>query len=200
MIVLGLTGSIAMGKSETARMFQELGCPVFDSDATVHKLYDQGGEAVPVIAALYPDAVVDGKVDRQILAGHVLGDAAALKRLEEKVHPLVRQKQEIFLEQARSEGETLAILDIPLLFETGRQNEVDRIVVVSAPPDIQRKRALARPDMTAEKLKSILARQVPDGEKRHQADFIVDSSVSLEHAFEQVRQIVQKLQTEAQMT
>lgn len=193
MIIAGLTGSIAMGKSETARMFRELGVPVFDADAAVHNLYKENGAAVEPIRAEFPEAVVKGAVDRDVLSGLVLGDSDAVSRLEAIVHPLVRNARQAFLEKARSEAQPLVVLDIPLLFETGYDGEIDKVVVVSAPADIQRKRALERPGMTEEKFEKILARQVPDAEKRKKADFVVDSSQGLEHAFRQVRKIVQEL-------
>jgi len=193
MIVLGLTGSIAMGKSETARMFRELGVPVFDADAAVHALYAEGGAAVGPIAEAFPGAVSGGAVDREALAARVLGDSEAIARLEAIVHPLVRDAERAFLDKARQEGAALAVLDIPLLFETGGEGRADRIVVVSAPADLQRERALARPGMTQEKFDAILARQVPDAEKRRRADFVVDSSRGLEDAFDQVRGIVEQL-------
>jgi dephospho-CoA kinase len=195
MRVVGLTGSIAMGKTETARMFARLGFPVFDADAVVHRLYDTGGAAVQLIAQAFPDAVVDGKVDRSRLADHVTGDPEALARLESIVHPLVRREQQTFLEAARNAGHAFAVLDIPLLFETGRDRDVDTIVVVSAPEDVQKARLLARPGMTQEKSAAILARQLPDSEKRRRADFVVDTSKGLEAAFEQVRAIADQLKS-----
>lgn len=193
MLVVGLTGSIAMGKTETARMFAQLGFPVFDADAVVHKLYDTGGAAVPLIASAFPHAVADGKVDRVRLAGQVTGDPEALARLESLVHPLVRREQRTFLETARKAGHAFAVLDIPLLFETGRDSDIDAVIVVSAPEDVQKARVLARPGMTQEKFAAILARQLPDSEKRRRADFVVDTSTGLESAFEQVRAIANQL-------
>lgn len=178
MIVLGLTGSIGMGKSTVGRMFADAGVPVHDSDEAVHRLY--AGRAVPLIEAAFPGTVVDGSVDRQLLAGHVLGDGAALKRLEAIVHPLVRADADDFVALNRAGNAALVVLDIPLLFETGGRSRVDRVVVVSAPEEIQRRRVLARPGMSEEKLAAILARQVPDAEKREQADFVIDTSGSLE--------------------
>lgn len=195
MILIGLTGSIAMGKTETARMFERLGVPVFDADAAVHELYGPGGEAVAPIAEAFPGCVRDGAVDRQALAAKVLGDGPAMRRLEAIVHPLVRKEEEAFLADIHARGLQLAVLDLPLLFETDGEARVDRVVVVSAPPEIQRERALARPDMTEGKLAAILARQVPDAEKRRRADFVVDSSRGLDDAFEQVRRIVKELTT-----
>ena len=193
MMRVGLTGSIAMGKSTTAQMFADLGCAVFDADAAVHVLYAAGGAAVPVVAGLFPDAVVDGAVDRQKLGALVLKDPQALKRLEAAVHPLVRQSQHAFVDQARRDGHRFVILDIPLLFETGQASSFDTIVVVTAPADVQRARALERPGMTEEKFNDILSRQTADAEKRAHADYIVDTSRGKEDAFAQVRQIVEEL-------
>jgi len=197
MIVAGLTGSIAMGKSETARMFAGLGVPVFDADAAVHEMYAKGGVAVEAIAARFPLAIADGAVDRQRLGELVLNDPEALKALETTIHPLVRRAESEFLDRCRAENRPLAILDIPLLFETGRQRDVDRIIVVSAPVGMQRERALARPGMTPEKFAAIAARQIPDSEKRRQAHFIVDSSKGLDHTLAQVKAIMAKLLQEA---
>jgi dephospho-CoA kinase len=196
MKVVGLTGSIAMGKSETAKMFAALGVPVFDSDAIVHRLYAQGGAAVAPVGRAFPGAIREGAVDRAALSAVLARDETLLSRLEAIVHPLVRAEQERFLAACRSEGHTLALLDIPLLFETGREKDIDAVVVVSAPADIQRARALARPGMTDVKLAAILGRQMPDAEKRRRADFIVDSGQGLDHAFAQVRRIVQSLREE----
>lgn len=193
MIVIGLTGSIGMGKSETARMFAEQGVPVSESDAIVHRLYEKDGAAVAPVAAAFPDVVADGRIDRQKLARHLAGNARDFARLEAIVHPLVRADQENFLIEARRQKARLAVLDIPLLFETGRDVDVDRIVVVSAPADVQRRRVLARPGMTEEKFASVLARQLPDGEKRARADFIVDSAHGFDHARRQVRGIIDAL-------
>lgn len=193
MIVLGVTGSIGMGKSETTRMFARLGLPVFDADAAVHELYDRGGTAVAPIAEAFPEAVANGAVDRERLARLVLGDAAALKRLEAIVHPLVRAARERFLERAREAGADIAVVDIPLLFESGAEDEVDKVVVVTAPPGVQRARVLERPGMSVEKFESILAKQMPDGEKRKRADFIVRTERGLDDAFAQVRRIVAAL-------
>ena len=193
MLVVGLTGSIAMGKTETARMFARLGFPVFDADAAVHRLYDSGGAAVPLIEGAFPGAVSEGRVDRARLSEIVAGDPQALARLEALVHPLVRREQETFLEAAREAGHEFAVLDIPLLFETGRDRDVDAIVVASAPEDVQKARVLARPLMTQEKFAAILARQMPDSEKRRRADHVVDTSRGLEEAFTQVRAIAEEL-------
>ena len=191
MIVLGLTGSIGMGKSTTARMFVEAGVPVHDSDEAVHRLYS--GIAAPLIEAEFPGTLVDGKVDRTRLAERVLGQPEAMKRLEGIVHPLVRADADAFLQRHRAAGAPLAVLDIPLLFETGGRDRVDKVVVVSAPAEVQRERVLARPGMTAEKFAAILARQVPDAEKRRLADFVVDSGEGMDSVRAQVAAILAEL-------
>jgi dephospho-CoA kinase len=191
MIVLGLTGSIGMGKSTAARMFADEGVPVHDSDEAVHRLY--AGAAVPMVEAAFPGTVVDGAVDRGRLAQKVLGDAAALKRLEAIVHPLVRADADVFVERHRAAGAALVVLDIPLLFETGGRDRVDKVVVVSAPAAIQRERVLRRPGMSEEKLASILARQVPDEEKRRQADFVIDTGDGFDRTRAAVKKIVAEL-------
>lgn len=191
MFILGLTGSIGMGKSTTAQLFAEAGVPVHDSDAAVHRLYD--GEAVGAIEAAFPGTTANGQVDRQKLGAVVVNDSVALKRLEGIVHPLVRQSEAKFLEEARARGEKVVLLDIPLLYETGGEKRVDAIVVVTAPAEMQRKRVLTRPGMTPEKLDALLAKQMPDAEKRRRADFIVDSGGGLESAREQVRDVLRKI-------
>lgn len=191
MIVLGLTGSIGMGKSTTARMFADEGVPVHDSDAAVHRLYE--GEAAAGIEDLFPGTVLDGVVDRKKLGAKVIGNPEALKRLEGYIHPLVRKDADAFVEKHRAAGTPIVLLDIPLLFETAGMDRVDRIVVVTAPTDIQRERVLSREGMTEEKFAAILSKQVPDSEKRRRADYIIDSSRGLEHARQQVRQIVKEL-------
>jgi dephospho-CoA kinase len=188
MFILGLTGSLGMGKSTTARFFAEDGVPVHDADAVVHRLYE--GEAVAAIEAAFPGTTGAGKVDRNKLAARVLGDAAALQRLEAIVHPLVHDAERLLLAQAQARGEKVAVLDIPLLFETGGDRRVDAVVVVSAPPEVQRARVLARPGMTIEKLESILAKQMPDAEKRRRADFVVDTSQGFDATRAQVRAIL----------
>ena len=193
MIVIGLTGSIGMGKSETARMFAEQGVPVCESDAIVHRLYEKDGAAVAPVAAAFPDMRDDGGIDREKLSRHLAANAEDFARLEAIVHPLVRAEQENFLKDARKRNVRLAVLDIPLLFETGRDRDVDRIVVVSAPAEVQRRRVLARPGMDEAKFAAILARQVPDAEKRARADFIVDSAHGFDHARRQVRDIIAAL-------
>lgn len=191
MIKLGLTGSIGMGKSTTTQLFAEKGVPVYDADATVHQLYQS--EAVPLIAAAFPEAVIDGQIDRKILSASVLGKPDQLKKLETIVHPLVHAKEQQFLRDAEAKGAKLVILDIPLLFETGGTGRVDKILVVSAPYDIQRQRVLERENMTEEKFQSILARQMPDVDKRAKADFIVDTGRDKDFARQQVSDILEKL-------
>lgn len=191
MIVLGLTGSIGMGKSTTAKMFADEGVPVHDSDAAVHRLY--AGAAAPLIEARFPGVVVDGAVDRSRLAQAVLGNPEALKALEAIIHPLVRADADAFLAEHRARGAPIVLLDIPLLFETGGMDRVDRIVVVSAPAEEQRARVLRRPGMTEEKFEAILARQVPDAEKRRRADFVIDTGGGKETARAAVRTILAAL-------
>ena len=186
--VLCLTGSLGMGKSRTATFFAEAGVPVHDSDAVVHALYE--GEAVPLIESAFPGATSDGKVDRVKLAAMVVGDAAAMARLESVVHPLVSKAREKFLADAQTRGVPVVVLDVPLLFETGGHDGCDAVVVVSAPPEVQRRRAFERPGMTEEKFSALVAKQMPDAEKRRRADFIVDSSQSFDHARAQVRDIL----------
>ncbi len=191
MIILGLTGSIGMGKSTTAKMFAEAGVPVHDSDETVHRLY--AGKAVPLVEAAFPGTTASGSVDRNLLAGRVLGDAAALKKLESIIHPLVRAEADAFLNRTAAAGAPIAVLDIPLLFETGGRDRVDKVVVVTAPAEIQRERVLARPGMTEEKLASILAKQVPDADKRKLADFVIDTGNGLDAARAAVKAIITEL-------
>lgn len=188
MFILGLTGSVGMGKSATAAMFAEEGVPVHDADAAVHRLYS--GAAAAAIEAAFPGTTVDGTVDRTKLGLRVFGDPAALVRLEEIVHPLVRREEERFLTEAEKNGAKIAVLDIPLLFETGGEKRCDAVVVVSAPEDVQRERVMARPGMTAEKFAAILAKQMPDEQKRAKADFVVDTSRGFDAARAQVREIL----------
>ena len=191
MFVIGLTGSIGMGKSTTARFFAEAGVPVHDADATVHRLYE--GEAAPAIEAAFPGTTSGGKVDRVKLAERVLGDQAALRQLQSIVHPLVREAEVRFLAEAERKGAPVAVLDIPLLFETGGQERVDAVVTVSAPAEVQRARLLQRAGMTEEKLEALIANQLADAEKRRRADFIVDSSQGFEAARAQVDQILRQV-------
>lgn len=191
MIVAGLTGSIAMGKSTIAAMLAEAGCPVFDADAAVRDYYAHEGAAV--IEAAFPGVVVEGAVDRNFLAGRVLGNDEAMRRLEAIVHPAVGERRRRFLEAARATGRRIAVLDIPLLFETGGEKRVEIVLVVSADAAKQRARALARPGMTVEKFEAILARQTPDAEKRRRAHFVIDTNGSLDDSRAQVRALVRAL-------
>jgi len=191
MRILGLTGSIGMGKSTTAKLFAEAGVPVYDADATVHKVYE--AEAVPAIEAAFPGTTVDGKVDRARLSAKVVHDPAAMKRLEEIVHPMLRAHHQEFLDEAEASGAPVAVVDVPLLFETGGEKRVDAVVVVTTSAEIQRARILARDNMTAEKLDAILERQLPDAEKRKRADFIVDTSHGLDPVRARIRDILDQV-------
>ena len=191
MLLLGLTGSIGMGKSTTAKLFAEAGVPVYDADATVHMLYE--GEAVPAIEAAFPGTTADGKVDRNKLSARVVQDPAAMQRLEQIVHPMLGASRQKFLDDAERSGAPVAVVDVPLLFETGGEKRVDAVVVVTTTPEIQRQRILARDNMTSEKLDAILARQLPDAEKRRRADFVVDTS----HGLDPVRTRIRDILTEA---
>lgn len=201
MIILGLTGSIGMGKTETARMFRDCGLPVYDADGAVHEIYSAGGAAVAAVGEAFPGVVVDGAVDRQKLSKLVLGDGAAgvraLARLEAIAHPLVRELQAQFLETARAGGHGLVVLEIPLLLETGADGACDYIAVVSAPEKIQRQRVLARPGMSERRLEAILYRQMPDPEKRDRADFVIETGGGFEAAEARVREIVEQLRSRA---
>ena len=177
MLVLGLTGSIGMGKSTTARLFSEAGVPVYDADATVHKIYE--GEAAPAIEAAFPGTTVNGKVDRDKLSAKVVHDAAAMKRLEQIGHPMLHAYRQAFLDQAQRSGAEVGVVDVPLLFETGGEKHVDAVVVVSTTPDVQRERILARGNMTAEKLNAILARQLPDSEKTVYIENVVGGQMTV---------------------
>lgn len=195
MIRLGLTGSIAMGKSATAKMFAEAGVPVHDADAAVHALY--AGRAVPLIEAAFPGTTADGKVDRTRLGEAVLGKPEAIARLEAIIHPLVHEAEADFLARARAEGRRMVVLDIPLLFETGGERRMDAVVVVSAPVEVQRERALARPGMTVQRLDAILARQMPDADKRRRAHFIIETGSGLDPARRAVRSVIRALSGKA---
>ncbi|PKQ03830.1 MAG: dephospho-CoA kinase [Alphaproteobacteria bacterium HGW-Alphaproteobacteria-12] len=195
MLLIGLTGSIGMGKSETAKMFRESGVPVYDADAAVHKLYEKGGKAVEPLRAAFPAAIVDDAVDRKALSRCVIGLPDEMKKLEAIVHPLVGEAQMEFLRANMEAGQAMAVLDIPLLYETGGETRVDVVVVVSAPYDIQKTRVLARADMDEAKFAAIHAKQVPDAEKRKRADFVVESDKGLDHARAQVAAIVEVLKT-----
>lgn len=193
MFILGLTGSLGMGKSATAKMFAEAGVPVHDADATVHRLYE--GEATPLIEAAFPGTTTGGKVDRDKLAQRVLGDSAAIKKLESIVHPLVAAAREKFLDEAERKGAKVAVLDIPLLFETGGEKRCDAVVVVSAPAAVQHARVFERAGMTEQKFAALLAKQMPDADKRARADFVVDTSRGFDAARAQVRDILDRIDT-----
>jgi len=193
MIVIGLTGSIGMGKSTTAKMFADEGIPVNDADANVHEIYRH--EGVAALRDVFPDAVVTGVVDRQRLSWDLAAAPAKLPLLESIIHPLVRQREYQFLDRQRSSGADLVVLDIPLLFETGGEERVDTVVVVTCDPQVQRERVLARPGMTEEKLDMILSRQMPDAEKRQRADFLVDTGTGIDAARQRVRQIIGSLRS-----
>ena len=193
MIILGLTGSIGMGKSTASISFRRLGIPVFDADAAVHRLQARGGRAVAPIGAAFPGSVADGRVDREALRRAVLGDPTALKRLERIVHPLVRDEERRFLARARREGRRVVVLDVPLLLETGGEARVDRVVVVSAPAAVQAVRVLRRKGMTAERLASIRARQMPDAQKRRRADHVVPTGLSRRFAQAAIVRLVRSL-------
>ena len=191
MIILGLTGSIGMGKSTSAEMFREAGVDVYDADATVHALYS--GAATPLVEAAFPGTSDGGVVDRKKLGDRVLGDADALKRLEAIIHPLVHGEQQKFLAAAREAGAKLVVLDIPLLFEGGRENTVDAVIVVTASEEIQRERVLARPGMTNERFENILEKQIPDAVKREKADFLIDTGLGMDAAKKKVAEIIQSV-------
>ena len=195
MKVIGLTGSIGMGKSTTAGLFAEMGVPVYDADAAVHRLYARGGAAVPAVGALFPDAVVEGAIDRKRLSTLVIAKPEAMRALEAAVHPLVGADRLSFFQNAREAGADLVILDVPLLFETGGTAGLDAVVVVSAPAEMQRERVLARADMDPDKFEAILARQTPDAEKRAAADFVIDTSRGIDAARQQVEQVLATLRS-----
>ena len=188
MIILGLTGSIGMGKSTTAKLFAEAGVPVYDADAAVHKIYEGG--AAPAIEAAFPGTTAHGKVDRNKLSEKVVHDPAAMKRLEQIVHPMLGASRQNFLDEAERSGAPVAVVDVPLLFETGGEKRVDAVVVVTTTPEIQRQRILSRDNMTGQKLDAILARQLPDAEKRKRADFVVDTSHGLDPVRARIRDIL----------
>ena len=190
MIIVGLTGSIVMGKSTTPKLFAEAGVPVYDADATVHQLYE--GEAAPAIEAAFPGTTAGGKVDRQKLSARVVHDPAAMKQLEQIVHPMLGASRQKFFEDAERAGAPVTVVDVPLLYETGGEKRVDAVVVVTTTPENQRARIMARGTMTSEALDSILARQLPDAEKRKRADFVVDTSDGLDPVRAQIRDILQQ--------
>jgi dephospho-CoA kinase len=188
MLILGLTGSIGMGKSTTAKLFAEAGVPVYDADASVHRLYE--GEAAPAIEAAFPGTTSDGKVDRKKLSARVVHDQAAIKQLEQIVHPMLGASRKKFFDDAEQSGAPVVVVDVPLLFETGGEKRVDAVVVVTTSPENQRERIMARGTMTQEALDSILARQMPDAEKRKRADFVVDTSHGLDPVRAQIKDIL----------
>jgi dephospho-CoA kinase len=188
MLILGLTGSIGMGKSTTAKLFAEAGVPIYDADAAVHQLYE--GEAAPAIEAAFPGTTANGKVDRAKLSARVVGDAAAMKQLEQIVHPMLGASRQKFFADAEAAKAPVVLLDIPLLYETGGEKRVDAVVVVTTSPELQRERVLARGTMDAQKLDAIIAKQMPDAEKRKRADFVVDTSDGLDPVRAQIKHIL----------
>lgn len=200
MRILGLTGSIGMGKSTAAKMLKRLGLPLYDADAMVHRLFARGGGAVEAVAAAFPEAVVEGAVDRRILGALVFEDPPALRRLEAIVHPLVRAEARAFLARQRRARRPMVVLDVPLLYETGGDRLCDAVIVVSAPRFLQEQRVLRRPGMTRERLEAILAQQMPDREKRRRADFIVRTGRSKGYTFQQLRRILWQLQPRSEET
>ena len=192
MIILGLTGSIGMGKSNAATMLRRLGVPVHDADAAVHRLLGPGGRAVKRVAAAFPEALAGNRIDRKRLGDRVFGDTPALRRLESILHPLVRESSQAFLAQSARRRARLVVLDIPLLFESGIEDSVDGVIVVTAPAAIQRQRVMRRPGMTAEKFRAILARQVPDSEKRRRATYVVRTGGHLGDTLAQLRRVVRR--------
>ena len=193
MIILGLTGSIGMGKTSAARSLRRLGVPVHDADAAVHRLLGPGGKAVPEIQALFPQAVENGAVNRRTLGSIVFADPAALRRLESVLHPMVRKEEQGFLKRMRRRRKRLVVLDIPLLYETGGAARVDAVIVVSAPAILQARRVLARPGMTQQKFAQILQQQMPDAEKRRRADFVVSTGLGHDRSLRQLKRIVRLL-------
>jgi dephospho-CoA kinase len=191
-----MTGSIGMGKTETGRMFVRLGIPVFDADKSVHELYARGGKAVAPVNDAFPGVLVDGAIDRARLGEQVIGNTEALQRLEDIVHPLVQEQRQAFMAEAVAAGADIVVLDIPLLFETGGEDKVDRILVVSAPEDVQRERVLAREGMTEAKFNAILEKQLNDAEKRRRADYVIETDKGLPDAERQVRSLVDRLRAE----
>ena len=193
MIVLGLTGSIGMGKSTTAQMFREAGIPVWDADATVHALYGPGAAGSEALRAIAPDAVTDEGVDRTTLREAIIADPTLLKKIEAAIHPLVGQDRGAFLWQAEKDGHAIVLCDIPLLFEGGAEQWLDKVLVVTAPPEVQRQRVLDRPGMTEEAFQTILSKQVPDAVKRQKADYVIDTSLGMENARAEVARIIAEL-------
>jgi len=193
MIIIGLTGSIGMGKTTTSKMFAEAGAAVFDADACVHDLYAKGGAAVPIIRAVFPDAIKRGAIDRAQLSKHLQKDPLHIQVLESFIHPLVGEARAKTLADAKKSGKKIMVFDVPLLFETGGDQHVDKIVVVSASAEVQRQRVMSRPDMSTEKFEMILSRQTPDAEKRKRADYVVETDKGLDFARAQVQDIMNDL-------
>jgi dephospho-CoA kinase len=193
MIIVGLTGSIGMGKTTTSAMFREAGAAVFDADACVHDLYARGGAAVPIIRAVFPDTIVDGAIDRARLSKHLQKDPLHIEVLESFIHPLVGGARARAMKEAKRAGKKVMVFDVPLLFETGGDKRVDKIVVVSASPEVQRARVLSRPGMSEAKFEMILSRQTPDAEKRARADYIIETDKGLDFTRMQVHNILQEL-------
>ena len=193
MIILGLTGSIGMGKSTTAQMFRDAGIPVWDADATVHALYGPGAAGSEALRAVAPDAVTDEGVDRAKLREAIIADPSLLKKVEVAIHPLVGKDRNAFLHQAWRDGDRIVLCDIPLLFEGGNARGMDKIVVVTAPAEVQRQRVLDRPGMTEEAFQTILSKQVPDAVKREKADYLIDTSLGMDHARQRVAEIIEEL-------
>ncbi len=194
MIIIGLTGSIGMGKSTTAKMFENAGAYIFDADTAVHNLYAKGGAAVPILRAVFPDVIVDGAVDRALLSKHLQADPLNIQVLESFIHPMVKEARSQAIEQAKSQGKTVFVADIPLLFETGGDTQVDKIVVVSASQEVQKSRVMSRPGMTKEKFALIKSRQMPDAKKRARADFVIKTDKGMKYARKQVAEIMDALQ------
>jgi len=193
MIILGLTGSVGMGKTTAAQMFKDAGAAIFDADAQVHKLYAKGGAAVPILRAVFPDVIIDGAIDRARLSVHLQKDPLQIKVLESFIHPMVAQARAETISKAVDEGRKVLVIDVPLLFETGGEKLVDKTVVVSAPALVQRARVLAREGMSVEKLDMILSRQMPDAEKKTRADYVIDTNKGLDFTREQVQKIMKEL-------
>ncbi len=193
MKILGLTGSVGMGKSTAAAMLRRMGVPVYDADAAVHRMMSKGGVAVAAVAAAFPGVDKNGAIDRAALGRRVFGDDPAMKRLEAIIHPLVRLDEARFVKALRGRGAKLAVMDVPLLFESGREKRYDATMVVSAPPFVQRARVLARPGMTASRFAAIVARQMPDCEKRRRADFVVPSGLGRAVTWRSLRRVLRRL-------
>lgn len=193
MKILGLTGGVGMGKSTATAMLRRMGVPVYDADAAVHRMMGKGGIAVAAVAAAFPGVVKDGAIDRATLGGRVFGDPAAMKRLEAIIHPLVRRDEERFLSEMRRRRAKLVVMDVPLLFESGRERRYDRTIVVAAPEFLRRARVLARPGMTAARLAAIMAKQMPDAEKRRRADIVVPSGLGRALTWRRLRSAIERL-------